>query len=69
MALFGIARAGTVRQQTVPRSITHSTALHQRRTRPRAALGVIGTVLVLMGVAMGVLTIRFILVFMHTVLQ
>jgi hypothetical protein len=42
---------------------------HRRRVRPRAALGVIGTTLVLMGVGIGVLTIRFILVFAHTVLQ
>jgi hypothetical protein len=69
MALFDFARAGTVRQQTVPSSIIHSTVLYERRTRTRTALGVIGTVLVLMGVGMGVLTIRFILVFMHTVLQ
>ena len=69
MAVFDFARAGAVRQRTVPSSVIHSTALYERRTRPRAALGAIGTVLVLMGIAMGVLTIRFILVFMHTVLQ
>ena len=69
MALFDFVRAGAVRQQTVPSSIIHSPVLHEQRTRPRAALGAIGTVLVLMGVAMGVLTIRFILVFVHTVLQ
>jgi hypothetical protein len=37
--------------------------------QPRAALGAAGTLLVLMGVAIGVLMIRFILVFAHTVLQ
>jgi hypothetical protein len=70
MAVFDFARAGAVRQQMAPSSINYSNLAHVRqRTRPRAALGAIGTLLVLMGVAMGVLTIRFILVFAHTVLQ
>lgn len=69
MTVFDFARAGVVRQQTAPGSVTGSTVSNQPRTRPRAALGSIGTLLVLMGVAIGVLTIRFILVFAHTVLQ
>jgi hypothetical protein len=69
MALFDFARAGTVRQQILPSSIIYSPVLHDRRTPQRAGLGSIRTLLVLMGVAMGVLSIRFILVFAHTVLQ
>jgi hypothetical protein len=69
MALFDIARAGAVRQQMAPSPVNHSILPHERRVRPRAALGAAGTLLVLMGVAIGVLMIRFILVFSHTVLQ
>ena len=68
MALFDFERAGAVRQQMAPSSVIHSTLPH-RRVRPRAGLGAAGTALVLMGVGIGVLTIRFILVFAHTVLQ
>jgi hypothetical protein len=70
MTVFDFARVGAVRQQMASSAITHSSLARERqRTRPHATLGAIGTVLVLMGVAMGVLTIRFILVFAHTVLQ
>ena len=68
MALFYFARAGAVRQQMAPSSVNYST-LPYKRARPRAGLGAAGTLLVLMGVGIGVLTIRFILVFAHTVLQ
>ena len=68
MALFDFARAGAVRQQLAPSSVNHQTLPH-KRARSRAGLGVPGTLLVLMGVGIGVLTIRFILVFAHTVLQ
>jgi hypothetical protein len=72
MGIFDFARAeaGAVRQQMAPSSINYSNLAHERqRARPRGALGAIGTLLVLMGIGMGVLTIRFILVFAHTVLQ
>jgi hypothetical protein len=68
MALFDIARAGAVRQPMAPSSVNHLTLPH-KRARSRAGLGAAGTLLVLMGVGIGVLTIRFILVFAHTVLQ
>jgi hypothetical protein len=51
-----------------PSSVNHLTLPH-KRARSRAGLGAPGTLLVLMGVGIGVLTIRFILVFAHTVLQ
>jgi hypothetical protein len=63
MALFDFAKAGAVRQAS------HPILPHRQRVRPRAGLGSIGTVLVLMGIGIGVLTIRFILVFAHTVLK
>ena len=69
MALFDFPRAGTERHQMAPSSVNHSTVPHEHRARPRAGLGAAGTMLVLMGVAIGVLTIRFMLVFAHTVLQ
>ena len=69
MTRFGFARVGAVHQQTASSSITHSIFPHSQRVRPRAGPGAIGSLLVLMGVAMGVLTLRFILVFVHTVLQ
>ena len=68
MALFDLARAGAVRQQMAPSSVNHLTLPH-KRARPRSGLAAVGTALVLMGVGIGVLTIRFILVFAHTVLQ
>ena len=68
MALFDFARSGDVRQQMAPSSVNHPTPPH-KRARSRAGLGAPGTLLVLMGVGIGVLTIRFILVFAHTVLQ
>jgi hypothetical protein len=68
MALFHFARAGTVRQQMASSWVDRLTLPH-RRARSRARLGAPGTLLVLMGVGIGVLTIRFILVFAHTVLQ
>jgi hypothetical protein len=69
MAVFDFPRAGTVRQQMVSDSVPHSIFPHGQRTRPRARLGGIGTLLALTGVAMGVLTIRFFLVLAHTVLH
>jgi hypothetical protein len=65
MALFDFAKAGAVRQQMA----SHPILPYRKRVRPRAGMGSIGTVLVLMGIGMGVLTIRFILVFARTVLQ
>jgi len=68
MAVFDFAKARAVRHQMAPSSIA-DLAYERQRPRSRAAPGAIGTMLALMGVAMGVLTIRFILVFVHTVLQ
>jgi hypothetical protein len=69
MAVYDFARVGATRQQMSSSPVIHSIISHRRRGRPRTALGSIGTLLVLMGVGIGVLTIRFILVFAHTVLQ
>ena len=68
MALFDFASAGVARQRTELSSVNHSTVVY-KRMRPRSDLGAVGTVLVLMGVGIGVLTIRFIIVFAHTFLQ
>jgi hypothetical protein len=69
MAVFDFPRAGTVRQQMVSGSVTHSIFPRGQQTRPRARLGGIGTLLALVGVALGVLTVRFFLVLAHTVLH
>jgi hypothetical protein len=66
---FRFRKARGVRQEMASSPVSHSIFPHQQRVRPRAGLGSIGTVLVLMGVGIGVLIIRFILVFAHTVLQ
>jgi hypothetical protein len=68
MTVFDFPKARGVRQQIASSRVSHSIP-HLQRVRPRPGLGSIGTVLVLMGVGMGVLIIRFILVFAHTVLQ
>jgi hypothetical protein len=69
MAVFDFARAGAARKRMAASAVTHSILSHRQPVRSRAGLGSIGTLLVLMGVAIGVLTIRFALVFMHTVLH
>jgi len=69
MTRFDFTRAGAPHQQMAPSAVTHSFFLHRQRVRPRAGLGAIGMLLVLMSVGIGVLTIRFILVFARTVLQ
>ena len=69
MAPFDFQRAGVFGHQMASNWPNLSATRHEQRVRPRAAFGVIGTLLVLMGVAMGVLTIRFILVVAHTALQ
>ena len=69
MAVFDYPRSGAVRQQMVSGSVPDSIFPQGQRTRPRARLGGIGTLLALTGVAIGVLTIRFFLVLAHTVLH
>jgi hypothetical protein len=69
MAVFDFARAEAVRQHMASSQVAHLIFPHPQRARPRAPLGSIGTLLVLMGVGIGVLTIRFILLLAHTVLQ
>ena len=67
MVLFDFARAGAVRHSS---SVNHATVRHEQlSTWARAALGVARTLFVLMGIAIGVLTLRYILVFAHGVLQ
>jgi hypothetical protein len=57
-----------MRQPMTPSPVSHSILPHQQRVQPRAALGAAGTLLALMGIAIGVLMIRFILVLAHAVL-
>ena len=69
MALFDFARSGAVRQPMAPSWVNHATVRHELRTRQRVALGVAGTLLVLMGIAIGVLTLRFALVVAYGLLR
>ena len=68
MTVFDFAKARGVHQQMGSSRVSHSIP-HLQRVRPRPGLGSIGTVLVLMGVGIGVLISRFILILVHTVLQ
>jgi len=69
MALYDVAKTAAVRRPDAPSSVNRSTFGRHQRKRPRAALGIAGTMFVLMGVAIGVLTLRFILVFAHSLLS
>jgi hypothetical protein len=62
MALLDSAGSRVTRLRGHPRS---STAAQARSTWQRTALEVAGTFLVLIGIAIGVLTLRFVFVLMH----
>jgi hypothetical protein len=69
MALYDVAKTATVRRPDARSSVNRPTFGRQQRKRHRAALGIAGIMVVLMGVAIGVLTLRFILVFAHSLLS
>jgi hypothetical protein len=65
MALLDFGRSRVTPPPRVPISANRTAAITWQRT----ALKVAGTFLVLMGIAVGVLTLRFALVLMHGVVQ
>jgi hypothetical protein len=63
---FVLTRSGPDHPSMVPDSIGTATLPYERRRAgQRATFGAAGTALVLMGIAMGVLIIRFALVLAH----
>jgi hypothetical protein len=67
MALQDFGRSRVTRLQGHPPPSTAAEA--RQSTWQRAALGLTGTFLVLMGIGIGILTLRFVLVLMHGVLH
>ena len=69
MALMNLA-ATRVAVSSPPRgSVNYATTAHRHRTWHRAALEAVGTVFVLAGIAVGILTLRFALVLIHGVMH
>jgi hypothetical protein len=67
MALLDFGRSHVARPQGHP---SPSTAVEARQsTWQRTALEVAGTFLLLMGIGVGILTLRFVLVLLHGVLR
>ena len=63
MALLDVGRSRAAHLQKAPTSA--SVTEERRRTWQRTALEIAGTFLILMGIAVGVLTLRLALVLMH----
>ena len=69
MALMNLA-ATRVAVSSPPRgSVNYATTAHRHRTWYRAALEAVGTVFVLAGITVGILTLRFALVLIHGVMH
>jgi hypothetical protein len=50
-------------------SVNHATAAHRHSTWQRTLLDAVGTFLILAGIAVGILTLRFALVLIHGVMH
>ena len=69
MALMNLA-ATPVAVSVPPRgSVNHATAAHRHSTWQRTLLDAVGTFLILAGIAVGILTLRFALVLIHGVMH
>ncbi len=69
MALMDLT-ATRVAVSSPPRgSVNHATTAHRPGTRHRTMLEVVGTFLVLAGIAVGILTLRLALVLLHGVMH
>ena len=69
MALMNLA-ATPVAVSSPPRgSVNRATAAHRHSTWQRTLLDAVGTFLILAGIAVGILTLRFALVFIHGVMH
>jgi hypothetical protein len=70
MVLLDVDRSRVTRLSKAPISVNGTTATDERqRTWQRTALEIAGTFLVLMGIAVGVVTLRLALVLMHGIVQ
>jgi hypothetical protein len=69
MALMDLT-ATRVAVSSPPRgSVNHATAAHRHSTWQRTLLDAVGTFLILAGIAVGILTLRFALVLIHGVMH
>ena len=69
MALMNLA-ATPVAVSSPPRgSVNHATTAHRHNTWHRTVLEAVGTFLILAGIAVGILTLRFALVLIHGVMH
>jgi hypothetical protein len=69
MALMNLA-ATPVAAPSPPRgSVNHATAAHRHSTWQGTLLDAVGTFLILAGIAVGILTLRFALVLIHGVMH
>jgi hypothetical protein len=69
MTLMNLA-ATPVAVSSPPRgSVNHATTAHRHSTWQRTLLDAVGTFLILAGIAVGILTLRFALVLIHGVMH
>jgi hypothetical protein len=69
MALLDFGRSGVGRLSKVPNPVSRATLGERQQSTWRSALEVAGVFLVLMGIAVGILMLRFALVLSHGVLH
>jgi hypothetical protein len=70
MALLDVGRSRAAHLQKAPTSVNRTSVTEERqRGWQRTALEIAGTFLVLMGIAVGVVTLRLALVLMHGIVQ
>jgi hypothetical protein len=70
MALLDFDKGRVTRLQKAPNPVNRITAAKKHQsTWQRTALEIAGTFLVLMGIAVGIMTLRLVLVLMHGILH
>jgi hypothetical protein len=69
MALMDLAASRAAVSSPSRGSVNHATTAHRHSTWHRAVLDVVGTFLVLAGIAVGILTLRFALALIHGVMH
>jgi hypothetical protein len=68
--IYAFARSASERLSRLPGTTNHISVVDKRRSvSKRAALGAAGIMFVLMAVAIGVLTLRFVLIFAYNFLR
>jgi hypothetical protein len=69
MALMNLAATRVAVSSPSRGSVAHATTAHRHSTRQRTLLDAVGTFLILAGIAVGILTLRFALVLIHGVMH